>query len=74
MIRISYSSQLLPEYNIYNTIQNVNLVSIQNNTKNNINGVFCNHETGNIIQILEGKTDEVNRLFEKIKKTIAYSL
>lgn len=69
MIRISYSSQLLPIYNIYNTIQNINLVSMQNNTKNNINGeLFWNHETGNIIQILEGKTMEVNRLFEKIKK------
>ena len=69
MIRISYSSRLLSEYNNYNTIQNINTISMQNNKRNNINGeLFWNHKTGNIIQILEGKTRQVNSLFAKIKK------
>ena len=68
MIRISYSSKLLPEYNKYDTIQNINLISLKNNTKNNINGeLFWNYETGNIIQIIEGEINNINRLFQKIK-------
>ena len=69
MIRLSYNSTLLDEYNNYETIKYIQDKSCINNLKNNISGeLFWNIKTGNIIQILEGDISNINELYEKIKK------
>tara|TARA_Y100000768_G_scaffold388458_1_gene384468 strand:+ start:499 stop:1734 length:1236 start_codon:yes stop_codon:yes gene_type:complete len=74
MLRLSYNSTLLDEYNDYETIKNIQDISNINNLKNNITGeLFWNIKTGNMIQILEGDILKVNKLFEKIKKDIRHA-
>lgn len=69
MLRLSYNSTLLDEYNNYETIKCIQDKSCINNLENNISGeLFWNIKTGNIIQILEGDVLKINELYEKIKK------
>lgn len=69
MIRLSYKSRLCEDYNNYESIKNIEIVSELNNTKYSIFGeLFWNVNTGNIIQILEGDIIRINELYEKLKK------
>jgi hypothetical protein len=49
-----------------NNIKNIYKKAKENNLKNNISGILIFHK-GNFLQVLEGKTENVNTTFNKIK-------
>jgi len=68
LIRLVYSSKLLVEYNNHEVISDIIKVSQKNNQAHQIGGeIIWNSAKSNIIQILEGPSICVNKLYNKIK-------
>lgn len=69
LIRLDYFSTLVDSSNNISTINDIISFSYKNNTKKNIGGkLYWNEKNKTIHQILEGSSQNIHNLFEKIKR------
>lgn len=72
--RLVYKSKIVVEKNTKSVIDDIVSSSVRNNSKLNIGGVLIwNQCQGSILQILEGPVENINNMFNKIKKDVRHS-